>query len=91
MTRILFKFIIYPFVKGPWRTGGRNQKKVRISSFGDMIFLTSHNYLWLFFICFLYYAKKGIVVEISKVREPLEKSLPLCKGSRKCKKIKVRK
>ena len=30
-------------------------------------------------------AKEGIVVEISKVSQPLEKSLPLCKGGRKCK------
>ena len=29
--------------------------------------------------------QRSIVVEISKVSWPLEKSLPLCKGDRKCK------
>ena len=50
-----------------------------------MIFLASHNYIRLLFICFLHCAKESIVVEISKVSQPLEKSLPSCKGSRKCK------
>ena len=39
---------------------------VRKSSFGDIIFLTSHDYIWLLFISFLYCAKEGLV-EISKV------------------------
>ena len=43
------------------------------------------DFTWLLFICFLYCAKEGIVAEISKVSWPLEKSLPLCKGDRKCK------
>ena len=50
-----------------------------------MIFLTSHNYIRLLFICFLYCAKEGIVVETSKVSQPLEKSLPLCKRGSKLK------
>ena len=50
-----------------------------------MIFLTSHNYIRLLFICFLHCAKESIVVEISKVSQPLEKSLPSCKCGRKCK------
>ena len=33
----------------------------------------------------LYCAKEGIFVEILKLSQPLEKSLPLCKGGRKCK------
>ena len=37
-------------------------------------------------MCLLYGAKDYIVVEISKVNEPLEKkTLPLCKSGRKCK------
>ena len=79
MTRILFKFIIYP----TWGKASKNMrvksKIVRKSSFRDMIFLTSHDYIWFLFICFLYCAKEGIVVEISKVSQPLEKWLPLCK------------
>ena len=85
MTRILFKFIIYPSCERALKNGRVKSKIVRKSSFGDMIFLTSHDYIWLLFICFLYCAKEGIVVEISKMSQPLEKSLPLCKGGRKCK------
>ena len=85
MTRIFFKFIIYLSCERALKNGRVKSKIVRKSSSGDMIFLTSHDYIWLLFISFLYCAKKGIVVEVSKVSKPLEKSLPLCKGGRKCK------
>ena len=68
MTRILFKFIIYPSCERALKNGRVKSKIVRKSSFGDMIFLTSHDYIWLLFICFLYCAKEGIVVEISEVK-----------------------
>ena len=77
MTRILFKFIIYPSCERVLKNGRVKTKIVRKSSFGDMIFLTSLDYIWLISICFLYCAKKGIVVEILKVSYPLEKSLPV--------------
>ena len=67
MTRILFTFIIYPSCERALKNGKVKSNIVRKSSFGDMIFLISHDYIWLFFICFLYRAKEGIVVEISKV------------------------
>ena len=85
MSRILFKFIIYPFCDRALKNGRVKPKIVRKSSFGDMIFLTSHDYIWLHFICFLYCAKESVVIEISKVSQPLDKWLPLCKGGRKCK------
>ena len=66
-TRILFKFIVYPFFERALKNERVESKIVGKSSFGDMIFLTSHDYIWLLFICFLYCAKEGIVVEISKV------------------------
>ena len=72
MTRILFKFIIYPSCERALKNGRVKSKTVRKSSFGDMIFLTS-------LLC----AKEGIVVEISKVSYPLEKLLPLYRGGRK--------
>ena len=50
-----------------------------------MMFFTSCDYISLLFICFLSCAKEGIVAEISKVNQPVEKSLSLCKGGRKCK------
>ena len=68
MTRILFKFIFYPSCERVLRNGRVKSEIVRKSSFGDMIFLTSHDYIWLLFICFLYCAKEGIVVEISEVK-----------------------
>ena len=68
MTRILFKFIIYPSCERALKNGSVKSKIVRKWSFGDMIFLASHDYIWLLFICFLYYAKEGIVAEISKVK-----------------------
>ena len=49
-----------------------------------MIFLNSHDYILLLFICFLYCVKEGIVVEISEVSQRLEKLLPLRKFVRKC-------
>ena len=67
MTRILFKFIIYPSCESVLKNGRVKSKIAWKSSFGDMIFLTSHDYIWLLFICFLYCAKEGIVVEISKM------------------------
>ena len=85
MTRILLKFIIYPSCERDLKNGRVKLKILRKLSFGDMTFLTSHDYIWLFFICFLCCAKEGIIVEISKVSQPLEKPLPLCKGGRKCK------
>ena len=75
-------FIIYPSCEGAFKSGRVKSKIDRKSSLGDISFLTSYDYIWFLFICVLYCAKEGIVVEISKV----EKSLPLCKGSRKCKK-----
>ena len=71
-------------VKGPWRSGSWNQKKLR-NRLLVIFFLTLHDYIWLLFICFLYCTKEGVVVKISKVSRPLEKSLPLWKGGRKCK------
>ena len=85
MTRILFKFIIYPSCERALKNGRVKSKVVWKSSFDDMIFLPSHDNIWLLFTCFLYCAKESIVVEIWKVSEPIEKSLPLCKGGRKCK------
>ena len=67
MTRILFKFIIYPSCERAVKNRRVNSKIVRKSSFGDSIFLTSHGYIWLLFICFLYCAKECVVAEISKV------------------------
>ena len=67
MTRILFKFIIYPSCERALKKGRVNSKIVRKSSFGDSIFLTSHDYIWLLFICFLFCAKECVVAEISKV------------------------
>ena len=66
MTRILFKFIIYPFCERTLKNERVKSKIVRKSSFGDMICLTSHDYMSLIFISFLYCAKEGIVVETSK-------------------------
>ena len=67
-TRILFKFIVYPFCERALKNERVKSKIVGKSSFGGMIFLTSHDYVWLLFISFLYCAKEGIVVEISKVK-----------------------
>ena len=67
MTRILFNFIIYRSCETVLKNEKVKSKVVKKSSFGDMIFLTSHDYIWLLFVCFLYCAKEGIVVEISKV------------------------
>ena len=66
MTRILFNFIIYPSYERALTNGRMKSKIVRKSSFGDMIFLTSHDYIWSLFITF-HCTKEGIVVEISKV------------------------
>ena len=85
MTRILFKFIIYPSCERALKNGRVKSKIVRKSSFVDMIFLTLHDYICLLFICFLYCAKEGIAVKILKVSQPIVKSLSLCKGGRKCK------
>ena len=85
MTRILFKFIIYPSCERALKNRRVKSKIVRKSSFVDMIFLTLHDYICLLFICFLYCAKEGIAVKILKVSQPLVKSLSLCKGGRKCK------
>ena len=67
MTRTLFKFTIYPPCEKALKNGRVKSKIIRKSSFGDLIFFTSHDYIWLLFICFLYCAKEGIAVEISKV------------------------
>ena len=64
MTLILFKFIIYSSCKRALKNGREKSKVVRNSPFGDMVFLTSHDYILLLFICFLYCAKEFIVVEI---------------------------
>ena len=45
MTRILFKFIIYPSCERALKNGRVKLKIIRKSSFGDMIFLTSHDYI----------------------------------------------
>ena len=66
VTRILFKFI-YPSCKKALKSERMKSKIVGKLSFGDFIFLTSHDYIWLLSICFLYCAKEGIVVEISEV------------------------
>ena len=68
MTLILFKFIIYSSCKRALKNGRVKSKVVRNSPFGDMVFLTSHDYILLLFICFLYCAKEGIVVETSEVK-----------------------
>ena len=43
MTHILFKFIIYPSYERALKNGRLKSKIVKESSFGDMIFLTSHD------------------------------------------------
>ena len=45
MTRILFKFIIYPFCERVLKNGRVKSKIVRKSSFDDMIFLTTYDYI----------------------------------------------
>ena len=45
MTLILFKFIIYPSCERTVKNGRVKSKIVRESYFGDMIFLTSHDYI----------------------------------------------
>ena len=45
MTRVLFKFIIYPPCEKALKNGRLKAKIVRKSSFGDMIFLTLHDYI----------------------------------------------
>ena len=45
MTRILLKFIIYPSCERALKNGRVKLKIIRKSSFGDMIFLTSHDYI----------------------------------------------
>ena len=58
MTRILFKFTICPSCERALKNGRVKSKIVRESTSGDMIFfLTSHDYIRLLFICFLYCAK----------------------------------
>ena len=44
MTRISFKFIIYPSSERAWENGRVKSKIVRKSSFDDMIFFTSYDY-----------------------------------------------
>ena len=68
ITRILLKIIFYSSCERALKNERVKSKIVGKSSFGDMIFLTSHDYIWLLFICFLYCAKEGIVVEISEVK-----------------------
>ena len=62
MTRILFKFIIYPSCDRVLKDGRVKSKIVKKSSSGDITFLTSHDYTWLLSICFLYWFKESIVV-----------------------------
>ena len=45
MTRVLFKFIIYPSSEKTLKNGRLKSKIVRKLSFGDMIFLTLHDYI----------------------------------------------
>ena len=45
MTRILFKFIIYPSCERALKNERVKSKIVRKSSFGDMINLTSRDYI----------------------------------------------
>ena len=66
VTLILFKFIIYASCGWALTDGRLKSKIVRKTYFGDIISLTSHDCMWLNYICFLYCAKEGIV-EISKV------------------------
>ena len=58
MARILFKFIIYPSCERALKNGRVKSKIVTKSSFVNMIFFTSHNFIWLLFICFLHSAKQ---------------------------------
>ena len=44
-TRILFKFIVYPSCERALKNEKVKSKIVAKSSFGDMISLTSHNYI----------------------------------------------
>ena len=85
ITRILFKFSIYPSYERALKNRKVKWKIVGKLSFGDMIFFY---FTWLptiTFSLFLHCAKESIFVEILKVSETIGKSLPLCKGSRKCK------
>ena len=45
MTRILFEFIIYPSNERALKNGRVKSKIASKSSFGDMIFLISHDYI----------------------------------------------
>ena len=45
MSRILFKFIIYPSCERALKNGKVKSKIVRKSSFDEKIFLTSHDYI----------------------------------------------
>ena len=62
MTRISFKFIIYPSCERVLKDGRVKSKIVRKSFSGDITFLTSHDYIWLLSICFLCCFKESIVV-----------------------------
>ena len=58
--------IIYPSYERALKNGRVKSKIVRKSSFGDMIFLTSHDYIRLLFMCLLYYTKGGIALKYRK-------------------------
>ena len=45
MARILFKFIIYPYFERALKNKRVKSKTVKKSSFGDMTFLTLHDYI----------------------------------------------
>ena len=45
MTRMLFKFIIYPSCEKAFKNGTVKSKIVRKSSFGNMIFFTLRDYI----------------------------------------------
>ena len=45
MTCVIFKFIIYPSCERALKNGRVKSKTVRKLSFGDMIFLTSQDYV----------------------------------------------
>ena len=64
MTRILFKFIIYPSCERTLKNGRVKSKIVRKSSFGDMIFLTTLHYYFSFVFCIV--PKKVLLLKYRK-------------------------
>ena len=65
MTRILFKLIIYPSYERALKNRRVKSEMVRKSSFGDMIFLTSHDYDY-FSSVFCIVSKKILLLKYRK-------------------------